>query len=292
MLGIAIIVAGVFLFARGASWSHLVTPADAPPVSGIQAFGAAMMAALWAYNGWYVLPVVAGEVFNPQRNVPRGLIVGMLAVLGTYLLSNLAYFYALPLTDILTANSTLHRDALPVAAKAAQTFLGPVGAAFISMAFVVSTLGALNGAIMGMARVPYAMARDGLFFAKLSEVAHKSRAPMWAIIAQGVWASVLALSGTFDQISTFVIFALWLFFGVTVCAVFVLRRTMPDAERPYKTLGYPFVPLVFIVVAAWLVINTIVTSPVESATGLALIALGLPIYFLFKRRPMRAASDP
>jgi basic amino acid/polyamine antiporter, APA family len=284
LLGIAVIVAGVVFLSTGASWSHLATVVETPQWGGISAFGAAMMAALWAYNGWYLLPVCAGEVHNPQRNVPRALIVGMLTVLATYLLANLAYFYALPLTEIATANSTAHPAALPVAAKAAQTFLGPSGAAFISIAFVISTLGALNGCIMGQARIPFAMARARLFFQRLGKVSPKSKAPVWAIIAQSAWGCVLALSGTFDQITTYVIFALWLFFGVTVGAVFVLRRTMPDAERPYKTLGYPVVPILFILVAIWLVINSIVTSPVESLIGLALIALGLPVYLFFRRR--------
>jgi APA family basic amino acid/polyamine antiporter len=122
----------------------------------------------------------------------------------------------------------------------------------------------------------------------MGEVSKSSRVPVWAIIFQGVWASVLALSGTFDQITTYTIFALWLFFGVTASSVFVLRRKMPDAERPYRTLGYPVVPFLFILVAAWLIINTILTSPVESAAGLALIALGLPVYFYFKLRRSRA----
>ena len=284
LAGIVVIVVGAFFFSRSASWSHLATPSGTPQWSGIQTFGAAMMAALWAYNGWYMLPVMAGEVQNPQRNVPRGLIIGTLVVLLVYLLTNLSYFYALPLTEIVTANSTAHRDALPVAAKAANTFLGPVGAVFISIAFVISTIGALNGGIMALARIPFAMARDGLFFRRLGDIGEKSRAPVWAIIAQGVWASVLALSGSFDQITTCAIFAMWLFFGVTVSAVFVLRQTMPDAERPYKALGYPVVPLLFILVAVWLVINTILTSPVESVIGLGLVALGLPLYFYFKRR--------
>lgn len=291
LLGIAVIVAGVFFFSRDTSWSHLAPAGVTPQLGGMQAFGAAMMAALWAYNGWYVLPLVAGEVQHPQRNVPRGLILGTLAVMATYLLANLAYFYALPLTEIVTANSTAHPDALPVAAKAAQTFLGPTGAAFISIAFVISTIGALNGCIMGQARIPFAMARDGLFFQRMGKVSSKSRAPVWAIIAQSAWGCVLALSGTFDQITTYTIFALWLFFGVTVSAVFVLRRKMPDVERPYKTLGYPLVPLLFILVAAWLVINTITTNPVESGIGLALIALGLPVYFYFKWKQARVVAE-
>jgi APA family basic amino acid/polyamine antiporter len=288
ILGISVIVFGAFLLSHNAGWSHLSTPVGAPQWSGVQAFGAAMLAALWAYNGWYALSLAAGEVENPQRNVPRGLILGMLVVLVVYLLTNLSYFYALPFAEVLTSNSTAHRDALPVAAKAAQTFLGPTGTAFVSIAFIVSTVGALNGTILSNARIPFAMARDGLFFKRMGEVSKSSRVPVWAIIFQGAWASVLALSGTFDQITTYTIFALWLFFGVTASSVFVLRRKMPKAERPYRTLGYPVVPFLFILVAAWLIINTILTSPVESAAGLALIALGLPVYFYFKLRRSRA----
>ncbi|MCA1817023.1 MAG: amino acid permease [Acidobacteria bacterium] len=289
VLGIAVIVFGAFLLSRGAGWSNLSTPAGTPRWSGAQSFGAAMLAALWAYNGWYCLPLVAGEVERPQRNVPRGLIAGMLVVLAVYLLTNLSYFYALPFGEVLTANSTAHPDAPPVAAKAALTFLGPVGAGFVAVAFIVSTVGALNGAILALSRIPYAMARDGLFFKPLGDVSERSRVPARAIIFQGAWASVLALSGTFDQISTYTIFALWLFFGVTATSVFVLRRKMPDAERPYRTLGYPVVPLLFVLVAAWLVVNTILTSPVESAVGLLLIALGLPVYFYFKHGRRRGA---
>lgn len=289
VLGIGVIVFGVMLLSRSAGWSHLATPPGASQWSGVQAFGAAMLAALWAYNGWYALPLIAGEVQEPQRNVPRGLILGMLSVLFIYLLTNLSYFYALPISEVMTSNSTAHRDALPVAAKAAQTFLGPVGTAFISVAFIVSTLGALNGIILSNARIPYAMARDGLFFKRMGQVSREGRVPVWAIIFQGAWASALALSGTFDQITTYSIFALWLFFGVTASTVFVLRRKMPDAKRPYRTLGYPLVPFVFILVAAWLVINTLLTSPVESAAGLALIALGLPVYLYFKQRKRHAA---
>jgi APA family basic amino acid/polyamine antiporter len=181
--------------------------------------------------------------------------------------------------------------AAPVAAKAAETFLGKSGVAFISIAFVISTLGALNGCVMGQARIPFAMSRAGLFFRRLGEVNSKSKAPVWAIIAQSAWGCVLALSGTFDQITTYTIFALWLFFGVTVSAVFVLRRKMPDAPRPYKTVGYPFLPVLFVFVAIWLVINSIVTTPVESLIGLFLIGLGLPVYLYFRRERVKRARE-
>jgi APA family basic amino acid/polyamine antiporter len=288
--GIAIIAGGVFFFSRAASWANLATaPAEAGTGGGVQAFGAAMLAALWAYNGWYTLPAMAGEVIEPQRNVPRGLLAGMLVVLVAYLAANAAYFYALPANEVAAANSTAHPGALPVAAKAAETFLGPVGAGFVSLIFVISTLGALNGVIMAFARIPFAMARDGLFFPRIAELHPQRRVPVWSITIQGVWASVLALSGTFDQITTYVIFALWLFFGVTVSTVFTLRRKLPQVERPYRTLGYPVLPLVFVLVASWLVVNAVLTTPLESAIGLGLIGLGLPVYWFFRRIRQTAA---
>ena len=282
LLGIAAIVIGIFFISPGAAWSHLGSPPGAPHWPGAQTFGAAMIAALWAYNGWIMLPMVAGEVQAPERNVPRALIFGTLTVIAVYLLTNLSYFYALPFGETITANSTAHPDALPVAAKAVQTFSGSLGLKFVSAVFVVSIAGALDATILGSARIPYAMARDGLFFSRIGEVSEIRRVPVRAILLQAVWASVLAVSGTFDQLTTCTIFALWIFYGVTVSAVFVLRRKMPDAPRPYRVLGYPVMPLLFVFVAAWLVANTIRTNPVESAAGLCIIALGVPVYVFFR----------
>lgn len=287
VLGIAAIVAGVFFLSGDAGWSDVGTPPGTPRWSGTQAFGAAMLAALWAYNGWNFLPAVAGEAKNARHNVPWGLIFGMLLVLIIYLVVNLSYFYALPVGEIMSSNSTAYDKAPPVAAKAVQTFLGPAGATFISVAFLISTCGALNGVILSAARIPFAMARDGLFFKRLGEVSKHGNVPAWAIVIQGAWASVLALTGTFDQITTCTIFAAWLFYGITASGVFVLRRKMPGAERPYRTFGYPIVPILFVMVAGWLVINTIQTNPVESGIGLILIVLGLPAYCYFKWKGAR-----
>jgi APA family basic amino acid/polyamine antiporter len=149
---------------------------------------------------------------------------------------------------------------------------------------VVSALGALNGSILSNARVPYAMARDGVFFASTARLSNTTRVPVIAIMIQSVWSCVLALSGTFDQLTDCLLFASWIFYGLCASSVFVLRRKSPDKERPYKTLGYPVMPLVFVLVATWLVINTLLNKPVESVTGLVLIVLGLPLYFYFKMR--------
>ena len=284
VLGIAAIVLGVFLLSGTASWTHLKTNSVSAQGAGISSFGAAMLAALWAYDGWNAMPMIGGEVSNPQRNIPRALIGGMLAVMAIYCLANLAYFYALPFDEVVTANSTSHRDALPVATKAAQTFLGALGGRLISIAFILSALGALNGLILSSARVPFAMARDGLFFSRFSAVNARSHVPAWSIIIQAVWSSVLAISGSYDQLTDCVIFASWIFYGMTTSAVFVLRRKMPDASRPYKTFGYPVVPMVFVLVALWLIVNTLKARPVESTTGLILIALGLPVFIYYRYR--------
>jgi APA family basic amino acid/polyamine antiporter len=279
--GIAIIVLGVFLFSHTGSWKNLRAPTGVVG-GGLSAFGAAMLAALWAYQGWANVAMVAGEIEKPERNIPRALIYGMAIVIGVYLVTNVAYFYALPFSEVVTSNSTAYRDALPVAAKAAQTFF-PYGAKLVSVAFIIAVIGTLNGIILMNARVPFAMARDGVFFRQLGDLSPTSGVPVTAIWVQAIWASVLALSGTFDQITTSVIFALWLFFGLVASSLFVLRRKLPAAPRRYRTPGYPVVPMLFVLVSVWLVINSLSAYPVESGAGLFLIALGLPFFFFFRR---------
>lgn len=279
VLGIFVIIGGVFLFTPSTSWEVLPAEMRTQNLSAIQAFGAAMLAALWAYDGWNNMPMAAGEVQNPGRNVPIALIGGMIVVLIIYSLTNLAYFHALPISEIAASTS-----ADPVATRAAKTFLGPVGVKFVTVAIMISIMGSLNGSILTGSRVPFAMARDGLFFAKLGHLSASSRVPIWAIVAQAIWASSLAVLGTFDQLTNCYVFASWIFYGMVTIAVFILRRKMPDAARPYRTLGYPVMPIVFVLVALWLIINTLQTNRVEAVAGLALIALGLPFYFYYRRR--------
>jgi basic amino acid/polyamine antiporter, APA family len=281
--GIAIIVLGALFLSRTGSWQHLKAPATVGIANGgASAFGAAMLAGLWAYQGWANVAMVAGEIDKPERNIPRALIYGMLLVIVVYLLTNVAYFYALPFSEVLTSNSTAYRDALPVAAKAASSFFR-YGPQLVSLAFIISAIGALNGIILMNARVPFAMARDHLFFNPLGRLSPTTRAPVIAIWVQGIWACVLTLSGTFDQITTSVIFALWIFFALVGSSLFVLRRKLPAAPRRYRTPGYPVVPILFVAVAVWLVVNSIKAYPVESAAGLLLIAIGLPFYMYFHR---------
>ena len=279
--GIGIVVVGIALFSTEADWAHLA-PTSSGGSGGVPAFGLAMLAALWAYDGWSNMPMAAGEVKDPGRNVPRALIGGMIAVMAIYCVTNLSYFYALPWTEILTSNSTAHRDALPVATKAAQTAFGESGGKLMSIAFVLSALGALNGSTLTGARVPFAMARDGLFAGRAGFLHPRTRVPVVAVLMQAGWACVLAASGTYDQLTDYVVFASWIFYGLATSAVFVLRFREPDLPRPYKTLGYPVVPLLFVLVAAWLVVNTLINRPVESVAGLVLIALGLPVYVYFR----------
>jgi basic amino acid/polyamine antiporter, APA family len=294
-LGIGAIVLGALFLSRTGSYSNLTQFATVPSVpapmasatiapSGatLSAFGAAMIAALWGFQGWSNVTMVSGEIENPQRNVPRGLIYGMLIVLGVYLLTNFAYFYALPFSEVLTSNSSAYRTALPVAAKAAQSFLGSAGGKLISIAFLISVMGSLNGIIIMNSRVPYAMARDGLFFRRLGEL-NPQRVPARAIWIEAILACILALSGTFDQITTACVFAVWIFFAFTAAAVFVLRRKRPEVNRPYRVLGYPVLPGLFVAVALWLLVNTLRTNPVESSAGLGLIAIGIPIFLYFRR---------
>jgi len=225
--------------------------------------------------------MVAGEIDKPERNLPRALIYGMFLVIVVYLTTNISYFYVLPFSEVLTSNSTAYRDALPVAAKAAQTVFS-YGPQLVSLAFLVAVAGALNGIILMNARVPFAMARDHLFFSPLGRL-NQARVPAIAIWVQAIWACVLALSGTFDQITTSVIFALWIFYVLVGSSLFVLRRKLPAAPRRYRTPGYPVVPILFVAVAVWLVVNSIKAYPVESAAGLLLIAIGLPFYMYFHR---------
>jgi APA family basic amino acid/polyamine antiporter len=284
LAGIAVVVFGVFLLSGTGSWSHLAAPPGAAGGVGAAAFGTAMLAALWAYDGWNNMPMAAGEVRDPGRSIPFALVAGMALVALVYCLANLSYFYAVPFADVVTSNSTRHRDALPVATKAAQTFLGDGGGRLVSIAFILSTLGALNGSVLANARVPFAMARDGVFFAGLAVLHPRTQVPVRAILVQALWSCLLAISGTYDQLTDCVIFASWIFYGLVTSSVFVLRRKLKDARRPYRTLGYPLVPLLFVATAAWLVVNTLVARPVESAAGLVLIGAGLPFYLYFRRR--------
>ncbi|MBI2091548.1 MAG: amino acid permease [Deltaproteobacteria bacterium] len=280
---IVAIIFGIFFASQSADWLHLNAPAGGGRWPGFSAFGVAMLAALWAYDGWNNLPMVSGEIKNPQRNIPLSLIIGIFSILLIYMMANLVYFYALPFAEVLSANSTAYPDALPVATSAAQTFLGPVGITVLSVVFAISALGAMNGSILTSARVPFAMAEDSLFPQKLSNVNSKTRVPVLAVLVQGVWSCLLAMSGTFDQLTDYVVFASWIFYAAATGAIILFRRRLPNIPRPYKTLGYPWVPVIFMIASVFLLINTLYTSPQQSGIGLMIILAGLPVYFYFHR---------
>ncbi len=277
IIGVAV---GVFAFGETRDWSNFV-PSVGAQGGGISGFGAAMFAALWAYSGWQFLPMAASEVQTPDRNLPRAIIGGTLVVLAIYLLINVAYLYALPFWQVATSNSTAYPDAPSVAARAVQTFLGQKAAPIAAVIFLVSAIGALNGTILARARVPYAAARDGLFFTSFGRLSPHSRVPVTSIVLTSTWAALLAASGTFDQLTNMAVLSYAIFWAPVVFAVIVLRRKLPDAPRPYRVRGYPFVPLIFALVMCCIVVNEFITNPVESAATLGLILLGLPLYPLF-----------
>lgn len=275
-----VILAGIF-YAHPAPMTPLPVTAQTPGL--FTGFIAALVAALWAYDGWNNVGMVASEVKNPQRNLPLALIGGTLGVIATYMLANWAYFRVLTPAEV--GGHKL------VAAEMMQRIAGSWGASAVSLAAMISIFAALNGSILTGARVPYAAARDGLFFRSAARVHPAFRTPGVSILMLAAWSSVLVLSGRYEELFNFVIFGSWILYAMATASVFVLRRTRPDLPRPYKTFGYPAVPLLFLAGAAVLEISTLWTSPRQSVTGIGLILLGLPFYFYWRRRiPVTAAK--
>jgi APA family basic amino acid/polyamine antiporter len=276
LVKVALIAAIILIGLGSGAGSGANYQSSTPAPGGITGFFAALIAALWAYDGWNNVSMVAGEVRNPQKNLPRALIVGTLAVIAIYLLTNLAYFYVMPASAVASTDR--------VAGEMMRRILGPRGAGAVSIAAMISIFAALNGSILSGARVPFAMARDGLFFRRVGFVHPGHRTPSVSILVLTGWAALLVLSGRYDQLYTYVIFASVILYGMATASVIVLRFKRPEMPRPYRTLGYPLVPILFVLGIACLVISTLWHSPRESLMGLVLIALGLPFYFYWKRR--------
>lgn len=270
-----VIVAGLFFAPANAAPASVIR-SDAATSITLTGFIAALVAALWAYDGWNNVGMVASEVREPRRNLPLSLIWGTFAVIGIYILANLAYFHVLTAAEVGVTNR--------VAAEMMRRILGAGGANAVAVAAMISIFAALNGSILTGSRVPYAMARDGLFFRSFAHVHPAFHTPGISILGLSAWAAIVVLSGRYDQLLTFVIFASWLLYGMTTAAVFVLRRKRPDLQRPYRTLGYPVVPALFVIAALLIEVVTLMNSPRESVLGIVLIAAGLPFYFLWKRR--------
>jgi APA family basic amino acid/polyamine antiporter len=246
---------------------------------GVAGFAAGMIGALWAYDGWNNITFMAGEVKNPGRNLPLALIGGMLLVMALYLFVNLSYYHVLTPTEIASVP-----ESSSVAAEVVRRLLGSVVVTFMAAAMMTSSFGALHASILATARLPYALARDGLFFKSLAHVSPRTHVPVRSLIVLAFWASVLALSGSFDTLTDYAIFALTLFYALVAASVFIFRKRLPDAERTYRVWGYPFVPIIFLIVSTWLIVQTISSNPRQSGIGLALILLGLPVYWLLARR--------
>ncbi len=245
----------------------------------ISAFFTAMLAAFWAYQGWATVGFIGGEVKDAKRNIPRGIMIGVFMVIAIYLLVNVTYLSLLSIPQL----EQIYQSGNQIAAiEAVRVFWGDNGALFISMLILITTLGCTNATILASPRVYFAMSRDQLFL-KRAGTLNKSNAPGNSLIWQGAWASVLVLSGTFDQLTDMIIFAVFFFYGATSLGVFILRRKMPDAPRPYKVWGYPIVPALFIIFCMILFCNTIVTRPREAMIGLTLIFSGVPVYWFLNR---------
>jgi APA family basic amino acid/polyamine antiporter len=252
-----------------AFWPVSITP------SLLSGMGLGMIGVLWAYEGWQYVTFSAGEAMNPQKTFPRAIVVGTASLIGIYLFANAGYLAALGTEGVARSDR--------VAAEAVGAIVGPGAAKIIAAAILVSIFSAVNGITITAPRVYYAMARDGLFFPKLAEVHPRYGTPALSIIAGTLWAMVLAVSGTFEQLLTYVVFVGWIFYALGAACVFVLRRTRPQAERPFRVPGYPWTPLLFIVAAAALVGNTIATQPGRAAIGIGVVLLGLPAYFVWRK---------
>jgi APA family basic amino acid/polyamine antiporter len=256
-----------------------VSPAWTPVVSQIPrpfaAFGIAMIAVLWANDAWYCVTWIAGEMRDPRRDLPKALAIGIALLTAIYLSVNVAYLYTLSIADL--------QGVTRVAERAATVLAGTQGASFVALTVVVSTLGCNAAAILAGARLLFAMARDGVFLPAAAAVHPRYRTPHVAIVALGGWASLLALSGSYEQLFTYVMFASTLLHGIGAIGLFRLRRTRPDVPRPYRVWGYPVVPIVYILASGAFVVNTLIERPRESLAGLAFLALGLPVYMYSRR---------
>ena len=277
---------GAFFYGQG-NWGNLAMPSlgacegVAITTGGVAGLAAAMIGALWAYDGWNNITFLAGEVKNPARNLPLALIGGGFLVMALYLFVNVNYYHVLTPTQIADVPGSSS-----VAAEVVRRLLGAGAVTLMAAAMMTSSFGALHASLLATARVPYALAKDGLAPRALSHVSPRTHVPIRALLLQGALSCVvvLAFSGSYDTITDYAIFALTLFYVLVTGSVFIFRRRLPDAERSYRTWGYPIVPIVFMLVSSWLIVQTVHDSPRKSAIGLFLILLGLPVYYLLDRR--------
>ena len=274
-VGALLIMSAVLVVSRGRAQGATAPFWPASLTSSVvSGMGLGMIGVLWAYEGWQYVTFSAGEAMHPQRTFPRAIVLGTASLVGIYLFANVGYLAALGTEGVARSDR--------VAAEAVGAIVGPGGAKLIAAAILVSIFSATNGLTISAPRVYYAMAMDGLFFRMLANVHPRYGTPAVSIVAGTLWAMVLAVSGTFEQLLTYVVFVGWIFYALGAACVFVLRRTKPKAERPFRVPGYPWTPLLFIVAAAALVANTIATQPGRAAIGIGVVLLGLPVYFVWR----------
>jgi basic amino acid/polyamine antiporter, APA family len=273
---LAILGMSAILFALGdggASSSSAAPVATAVTVSGV---GLSIISVLWAYEGWQYVTFAAGEATDPQKSLPRSIALGTSLLIAIYLLANFAYLAALGPAGVAASDR--------VAGEAIASVLGPTAGSIIALAIIVSMYSAAHATVITAPRVYYSMAQDGLFFTKLSEVHPRFGTPAVAIVASCLWAAILALTGTFEQLLTYVVFVGWIFYALGAAAVIALRVKRPNAERPFRVPGYPLTPILFIVAAAAIVISTIVDQPKQAAIGIGVVLLGAPAYLVWRAR--------
>ncbi len=281
-LGVLILLC---LFLTGGETSILSSSLPAMPLTSLAGpLVLAMIAVLWAYDGWIEITFIAGEVRDPQTTIHRSLILATLIVIVMYVLVNLGYLAVLPIEAM--ASSQL------VASDAAAAVLGSAGAAFVAGAVVLSTFGANNGYVITGARIYYAMAKEGLFFRSFGKVHPRFKTPIPSLIGQGVWASVLVLTGSYEQLFTYVVFASWIFYAMACYGVILLRKRMPDAPRPYRAWGYPSTAIIFILFALLLVVLAVIESPGDALIGIVMIASGIPAYYYWSHQKNNEPSPP
>ena len=279
----AIVVMSVLLLALGTRPEGVAASTALPGTSLLSGVGLAMIAVLWAYEGWQYVTFSAGETIDPQRTFPRAIVFGTVLLIAIYLVANVAYLAALGTSGVMASER--------VAADAVSAVLGPAAAKVIAAVILVSMFSAANGITLTAPRLYFSMARDRAFFAKLAEVHPRFGTPALAIVTSSIWAMLLAITGTFEQLLTYVVFIGWIFYALGGLAIFAYRRREPDMPRPFRTPGYPFTPILFVASAAAIVINTIVSQPGRAALGLGLVLLGVPAYYFWRARALRVTRD-
>jgi basic amino acid/polyamine antiporter, APA family len=283
LAAVVAIVALGFIFGHG-SWSHFTSapPHGIAPIS-LKGAGIAMIALLWSYDGWEYLSWVAGEVKNPSRNLPLALFLGIMLIVITYLLANAIFLYALP-PQSLAAQTALTDVAM-------TALFSQHAGRWVSLFIALISFGAGSVVVLGGARIYFSMARDGVFFKGMTRVHPRWKTPVTSLLAQCVWVILLILSGRYEQLYTCFVFMMTLTYVVTVGAVFVLRRTQPDRPRPYRCTGYPWLPIIYMVVGCGFMLSTLFSRPLESLAGLGLALLGVPLYLHWRRQEVSAAPQ-